>query len=129
MPARTGATFEGAREEQTRALEGYVTPAVDIFEDDERLTLIADLPGVDESALDVKLERGILTIQARARHEAPGDPVYREFELTGFFRQFQVSDEIDPTRIEAELRNGVLRLHMPKAAKAQPRKIEVRAAA
>ena len=113
--------------ERTRAEEAYVTPPVDIFEDDQGLVVLADLPGVEPGALDVRVDRGILTIQARARHLAPGDSVYREYELAGFFRQFQLPEEVDAARVTAELQNGVLTLRLPRAEQAQPRRIEVRA--
>ena len=113
--------------EQTRSNERFVPPPVDIYEDDQGLVVVADLPGADPSTLDVRVERGDLTIQARASaSQASGDPVYREYDLSGFFRQFQLPDEVDTAGIQAELKNGVLTLHLPKVAPAQPRRIQVR---
>lgn len=113
--------------EQTRSNERFVPPPVDIYEDDQGLVVMADLPGADPGTLDVRVERGDLTIQARASaSQAGGDPVYREYELSGFFRQFQLHDEVDTAGIQAELKNGVLTLHLPKVAPAQPRRIQVR---
>jgi HSP20 family protein len=112
--------------EPTRAEETFVPPPVDIYEDDQGLVVLVDLPGVEPSGLDVRVDRGILTIQGRAGHLASGDPVYREYQLTGFFRQFQLPEEVDTGRIAAELRNGVLTLRLPRAERAQPRRIEVR---
>lgn len=127
-PSRNGAPAEASSgQEQTRSFESYVAPAVDIFEEDQRLVLLADLPGVQKDNLEIRFERGILTIQASAGHLASGDPIYREFELAGFFRQFQISDEFDASRCEARLRDGVLRLDIPRAEKYQPRKIQVKA--
>src|SRR5918911_52682 len=101
--------------ESTRSEERFVAPPVDIYEDDQGLVVVADLPGVDPSALDVRVDRGVLTIQARAgTSTAAGEPVYREYELTGFYRQFQLPDEVDASRIEAELKQGVLRLRLPR---------------
>ena len=125
VPAPEGQT--GATREATRAEERYVTPPVDIYEDDQGLVVVADLPGVATDALDVGVERGILTIQARAAHLAPGDPVHREYDLTGFFRQFQLPVEVDAGRITAELTHGVLRLRLPQAERAQPRRIPINA--
>ena len=119
---------EDSRRESTRSDEIFVLPPVDIYEDSDGLMVMADLPGVDRDSLEVRIERGILTIQGRARHLAQGDPIYREFELTGFFRQFRLPEEIDDERIEAELVKGVLRLRLYRSAKAQPRRIEVKAA-
>jgi HSP20 family molecular chaperone IbpA len=99
---------------------------VDIYEDDQGLVVVADLPGVEPGALDVRVEQGVLTLQARAQTLAPGTPLHREYELTGFFRQFQLPEEIDTGRIEASLTQGVLTLRLPRAAPAQPRRIEIR---
>ncbi len=112
--------------ETTRAEERYVAPPVDIYETAEGLVLMADLPGVRKEDLEVRVEDNVLTIQARPHHIAPADPVYREFELQNFFRQFELSEEVDQARIGAELKHGVLTLHLPKAEKAKPRRIEVR---
>jgi len=127
-PAQSQEAQESTREE-TRADEVYVLPPVDIYEDEQgSLIVLADLPGVEPSALDIRVERGILTLQGRAKHMAPGEPIYREFELTGFFRQFRLPENIDDEAVEAELKHGVLRLYLRRAESAQPRRIEVRAA-
>ncbi|MFQ5852226.1 MAG: Hsp20/alpha crystallin family protein [Candidatus Binatia bacterium] len=115
-----------ASREGTRAQERYVTPPVDIYETQEGLVLLADLPGVSEDDLDVQVEDNLLTIQGKAQHVALGEAVYREYELIHLFRQFELSEEVDQGRIRAELKHGVLTLHLPKAEKAKPRKIEVK---
>lgn len=115
--------------EQTRSDERFGSPPVDIYEDDHGLVVVADLPGADPAGLDVRADRGTLTIQARTVNEhALGEPVYREYELAGFFRQFQLPEEVDTSRIEAELKQGVLTLRLPRVAPAAPRRIEVRTA-
>lgn len=116
------------RREGTRADERYLIPPVDIFETKDGLTVVADLPGVDRAALDVRVAEGILTIEAKTAHAAPGAPVAREYELHNFFRQFELPDEVDPDRISADLAHGVLTLRLPKKEAAKPRKIEVRTA-
>lgn len=121
------ATQTAATREPTRSEEVYVAPPVDIYEDDQGLIVLADLPGVEPAALDVRVDRGVLTIQGRANHLATGDPVYREYQLTGFFRQFQLPEEVDSGRISAELKHGVLTLRLPRSEAARPRRIEVRA--
>jgi len=100
---------------------------VDIYETPEELVLLADLPGVRKEDLDLRLEDNILTIRAKPHSLAPGEPVEREFELLSFFRQFEISEEIDREKIAAELKHGVLTLHLPKAQKMKPRQIQVRA--
>jgi HSP20 family protein len=112
--------------EGTRNRERYITPPVDIYEMQEGLVVLADLPGVDKADLDVRVDNNILTIRAHSSHRAPGDAGYREYELQNFFRQFELSDKVDQTRITADLKQGVLTLHLPKAGEAKARKIEVR---
>lgn len=114
-----------ARREETRAQERYITPPVDIFETKDGLTVVADLPGVERQGLDVRVADGLLTIHARTSHATPGTPVHREYELLGFFRQFELPEEVDADRIGAELKHGVLTLQLPKKAKAKPRRIDV----
>ncbi len=125
VPAAREETAAATRE-TTRTQEQYLPPAVDIFEDKEGLTVLADMPGVEVGGLDVRVENGVLTLQAKAKSNLPGEPYYREFYLVNFFRQFQLSDEVDVTNISAELKNGVLRLHLPKAEQAKPRRIPVK---
>jgi HSP20 family molecular chaperone IbpA len=101
---------------------------VDIYEDNRGLVVVADLPGVEPSSVDVRVERGLLTIQAPAGTPITGQPQYREYELTGFFRQFQLPEEIDAAQIAADLKHGVLTLHLPRVERHQPRRIQVRGA-
>lgn len=112
--------------EGTRSLDRYVTPPVDIYENGEGLVVVADLPGVAKENLDVRVENNLLTIRGMPSHLAPGDSIYREYELASFFRQFELSDKVDQSKISAELQHGVLTLRLPKAEEAKPRKIEIR---
>jgi HSP20 family molecular chaperone IbpA len=125
VPADPGEQKSSSRE-VTRSGERYIAPPVDIYETKEGLALMADLPGVSKESLDVRVENDILTIRASASHKAPGDPVYREYELLNFFRQFELSEKVDQGRITADLKHGVLTLNLPKAEEAKPRKIEVK---
>ena len=113
------------RREDTRAQERYITPPVDIFETKDGLTVVADLPGVEQKALEVRVADGILTLQGKTAHIAPGTPIEREYELLNFYRQFELPEEVDPDRIGAELKHGVLTLRLPKKEKAKPRRIDV----
>jgi len=115
--------------EGTRNREQYITPPVDIYETPEELVVMADLPGVTKDDLEVRVDNNLLTIRGRPHRIAPGTPVYQEFELMPFFRQFELSEKIDTEKIRAEFKHGVLFLHLPKAAEAKPRKIEVAVAA
>ncbi len=114
-----------ARREETRAPERYITPPVDIFETKDGLTVVADLPGVEQQALDVRVADGILTLLGRTAHIAPGRPIEREYELLNFFRQFELPEEVDAEKIAAELKHGVLTLRLPKKERAKPRKVEI----
>jgi HSP20 family molecular chaperone IbpA len=111
--------------EMTRAQERYIQPPVDIYETPEGLVLLADMPGVAPSDLEVRLEENILTIQGKAKHAIDKEPIYREFELVNFFRQFELSEHVDQEKIAARLNNGVLMLQLPRAEKAKPRQIPV----
>lgn len=112
--------------EGTRTRERYITPPVDIYETPEGLVVMADLPGVDQERLDVRVDNHVLTIRGHARHVASGEPIYREYELVNYFRQFELSDRVDQTKISADLKYGVLTLSLPKAEEAKPRQIPVR---
>ncbi len=114
------------QKEGTHSQQRYVAPPVDIYETPDGLVVMADLPGVSKEDLDVKVENGVLTIRGTTRSTAPGDAVYREFELANFFRQFELSDKVDQNKITAELQHGVLTLNLPKAEEAKPRQIQVR---
>ena len=111
---------------ETRESERYLVPAVDIYEEEEALTLIADVPGVGQDGLDIRVEEGILTIKASTDYELREGAYYSEFGLMNYWRQFRLSDEVDAEKISAALSNGVLTLRMPKAEKAKPKKIEVK---
>jgi HSP20 family protein len=115
-----------ASREETRSQEKYVTPPVDIYETAEGLVVKADLPGVAREGLDVRVENNTLTIRGKAAHAAPGEPIYREYGLVNFFRQFELNDRVDQHKISAELKLGVLTLNLPKAEEAKPRNIEVK---
>lgn len=125
VPAGTEQKSLSSREE-TRSQEQYVTPPVDIYENGDGLVVMADLPGVPKENLDVRVENNLLTLKGKPSHLAPGEPVYKEYELASFFRQFELNEKVDQARISAELQHGVLTLRLPKAAEAKPRKIEVR---
>jgi HSP20 family protein len=112
--------------EETRSQERYITPPVDIYETADGLVVKADLPGVAKEGLDVRVENSLLTIRGKAAHAATGDPVYREYELVNFFRQFELNERVDQSKISADLKHGVLTLNLPKAAEAKPRQIEVK---
>jgi HSP20 family protein len=112
--------------EQTRPGPVY-TPAVDIFESDDRISVLADMPGVKAKDLKIDLRENVLTLSAPVTSpEAQSEsPILREFETGTFFRQFTLSEVIDQAKIDAKLTDGVLRLELPKLEKAKPRQITV----
>ena len=104
-------------------------PAVDIFETEKELTLLADIPGVKPRDLKIDLNDSVLTITAdETPHEGPGErDIFMEYRTGSYYRQFTLSDVIDQSKIEAVIQDGVLRLTLPKVAAATPRKIAVKA--
>lgn len=130
MAERTVATRQSMSpsREETRTKGQYISPPVDIYETEEGLVVKADLPGVAKENMDIRVENNLLTIRANAAHVAPGDPIYREYELVNFFRQFELSEKVDQSKISADLNQGVLTLNLPKAEEAKPRKIDVKVA-
>ena len=104
-----------------------LTPAVDIVENDVGITLVADMPGVSRERLAVKVDGDTLTIEGSAETAVPEkvDILHSEIRNPYFRRSFTLSRELDPTKIEANLKDGVLRLRIPKAEEARPRRIEV----
>jgi HSP20 family molecular chaperone IbpA len=111
--------------EETRSNEKYIRPAVNIIETEEGLVLTADIPGAAKEALDVNVEKGILTISAPAQHTMPGTPAYREFELANYYRQFTIPESLDHEKAHADYANGILTLRVPKAEAAKPKRIAV----
>jgi len=113
--------------EQTRP--GLVfTPAVDIFETEQEITLLADMPGVKAKGLNIDLRESVLTLSGNV--DAPEGPqevaVLREYDVGQYYRQFTLSEVIDQSGIEAVLNDGVLKLRLPKVEKATPRRITVK---
>lgn len=106
------------------------TPRADIYEIPDAIVLIADMPGVDEKGADITVEKNILTITGRVdRQPMPENArlAYEEYEIGDYQRVFTLSDEVDRDRIEASLKNGVLRVTLPKASAAKTKKIDVKA--
>lgn len=106
------------------------TPTVDIFETDTEITLLADMPGVKADNLDINLKKDVLTLYGEVQPPEGENEIdiIKEYFTGRYFREFTLSDMIDQSNINAELKDGVLRLKLPKAEKATPRKIAVKAA-
>jgi HSP20 family protein len=103
-------------------------PAVDVFEDASGITLLADMPGVSKDRLELRIEGDSLSIEGSMQPQTPDglEAVYAEVRIPRFRRSFTLSRELDTSKIDANLKDGVLTLRIPKQAYAQPRRIEVR---
>jgi len=114
------------REEQARN-EPYVVPPVDVYEDASGITLLADLPGVTRDRLGVRVDGDNLILEATASTAQPENMhlIYGEARYPSYRRQFTLSRELDSSRIEASLKDGVLKLAIPKLEEAKPRRIDV----
>ncbi len=112
--------------EHTRSGQVY-RPDVDIVEKGEELVILADMPGVKPNDIDVKFEDGTLTIYGRITDDRTRREQFllQEFGVGDYYRTFRISEQIDASRIAAEMSGGVLTLHLPKAEQAKPRKIKV----
>ncbi len=110
--------------------EAVLTPPVDVVEDATGITLYADLPGVPKDKLSLHVEAGTLTLEGEVSLVLPEglEPTHQEVSLPRYRRVFTLSKELDTAQVSAELNNGVLKLRIPRAAHAQPRRIEVQVA-
>ncbi len=110
------------------ATQAAMAPAVDIFENEVGITLFADMPGVSKERLGVKVDGDNLLIEGSAEVKVPDklELLHSEIRNPYFRRSFTLSRELDPAKIEASLKDGVLRLHIPKAEEARPRRIDVK---
>jgi HSP20 family molecular chaperone IbpA len=114
------------RQQEARAM----LPRVDVIEDDTGITLLADLPGVAKDQLELKVDGDQLLIEGTVTPQTPErlEPVYAEVRVPRYRRVFTLSRELDPGRIDANLKDGVLTLRIPKQEHAQPRRITVQSA-
>ena len=105
-----------------------VLPAVDIFEDEHGITILADMPGVQKEGLSLQLEGDVLSIEGKISLDLPQKlvPLYSEFGGERYARSFTLSRELDSARIDAKLNEGVLTVLIPKAEELRPRKIDVK---
>jgi len=113
--------------EQTRGT--YFNPRVDIFESDTELLLYADMPGVRPDDVDLRYEKGELHLYGKLpARQRTGSALLNEYDEGDFYRAFSIHESIDASKIEAECKNGVLTVHLPKVAAVQPKQITVKGA-
>jgi HSP20 family molecular chaperone IbpA len=105
----------------------YYVPSADIYETDDALCVVMEMPGVEKKDLDVALENDVLRIDGRidfSKYDGM-EPVYTEYNVGHYTRSFTLSNKIDQEKISAQLEDGVLTLTLPKAKEAQPRRISI----
>ena len=131
----TGSQELAVREKRELAAKGektvpgrFYVPYTDVYETDEALTLVMEMPGIDRKDVDVSLENETLRVEGRvdfSKYEGM-EPLYTEYNIGPYTRSFALSSKVDQGQIRAELQDGVLTLTLPKAAEARPRRIEIK---
>lgn len=118
---------ESEEVERTRECRCFI-PRSDIFETEDRIVVVSDMPGVDENSVDITLEKNVLTINGNVDTNEPEgySLAWAEFETGDYQRSFRISNEIDHEKIEATIKDGVLRLNLPKVEQAKLKKIQVK---
>ncbi|HEX5640457.1 MAG TPA: Hsp20/alpha crystallin family protein [Burkholderiaceae bacterium] len=118
------------RQEQPRQEAPTMIPRVDVLEDETGITLLADLPGVSRESLEIHVEGDSLMIEGGVAAATPEamEAAYAEVRAPRYRRSFTLSRELDGGRIEAQLKDGVLRLRIPKQEHAQPRRVSIKVA-
>ena len=121
-------TTRKSSEIQRREPETVIRAPVDIFEDAEGITLLADMPGVNKERLNLEVANDSLMVEGEVNIDMPEDmeALYADVRSTRHRRSFALNGELDTGEIDATLKDGVLRVRIPKRAEARPRKIEVR---
>jgi HSP20 family protein len=120
--------MSGARSEEKDIMGGAWAPSVDIYENENEVVLAAEIPGVDEKDVEIKVEDNNLTLRGERKFEKETkEENYHRIERSygSFFRSFSLPGYIDQDRIEAEHENGVLKIRMPKRAELKPRKVKI----
>lgn len=129
MTDKANITKQGNDKEES-AVDNTLLPPVDVIEDSTGITLLADLPGVSKDKLNLQLDKNRLTIEGDVAMDLPQEMQSNHAEVRAprYRRVFTLSSELDSDKATAELKQGVLKLHIPKASHAQPRRIQINAA-
>lgn len=106
-----------------------VRPAADILQKDDSYYILIDMPGVSKDKLDISVDENVLSVQADTAYQPQGQEslIENEFGNVQYVRKFTLSDNVDKENIQANLRNGLLRLHLPKSPETKPKRIEIQA--
>ena len=118
---------EEAMPERSRDIP-QVVPLVDIYENDDEILLFADMPGVYKNDITINIDNGTLSLEGIRKTQKNGAVQWEEFGDAEFQRTFSVPQTIDVAKVNAEMKEGVLRLHLPKSEAAKPRQIEIQTA-
>jgi len=116
------------KKEETTIPARIFLPTADIYETEDALSVVLEMPGVEKNNVDVRVEDGVLKVEGRldfSKYQGL-QPLYTEYNVGHYFRSFQLSSKIDHNRIEAELKDGVLALTLPKVEEAKPRTIQIK---
>jgi HSP20 family molecular chaperone IbpA len=115
------------QQHRARLQDNVLRPPVDIFEDPQGITVEADMPGVSKERLEVRVEGDTLLLEGKVQFDLPegAEALYADVRTTTYRRTFQLSRELETEKIQANLKDGVLRVRIPKRAELQPRRIEV----
>jgi HSP20 family protein len=118
---------EVEKKQETTVPSRAFLPVTDIFETDQALTVVLEMPGVGKDNVDISVENDILTIEGRINYSKYEglEPAYTEYNIGHYVRSFQLSSKIEQSGISAGLKDGVMTLVLPKAEKAKPRKIKL----
>ena len=124
--ASSGKARTSEKEESTAPVRMFL-PTTDIYETEQALTVVMEMPGVDKANIEINVEDGVLTVEGRIESGKYKDlaPVYTEYNIGNFRRSFSLSNSVDQDKIRADMKDGVLTLTLPKAEQAKPRKIAV----
>jgi HSP20 family protein len=126
-PMTDTTTTPATRREALERAARTIAPRVDIYETDTQYVVLADMPGVTPDGLEVIAERNSLVVRGRVERPAT-TPDYQEFELADYQRAFTLTEDLETDGVTAALRDGVLRVEIPKSQRVQPKKIPVRTA-
>jgi len=128
MTEQTDLQTEKKAVQEKKHDDPVMRPNVDICEDAAGITLLADMPGVPKEKLDIQVDKDTLSIAGEASLDMPKEmeALYADISTTKYQRSFSLSSELDPGKIKASLKDGILTLHIPKREEHKPRKIEIR---
>ena len=114
--------------EETTIPARLFVPAADIFEGENDLTVVLEMPGVEKDNVDIRVEDGVLNVEGRldlTKYQGL-QPLYTEYNIGHYSRSFRLSNKVDQSKIAAEMKDGVLSLKLPKAEEAKPRTIQIK---